>query len=246
MDYMEYLYELYKGTKRQGPGTDAATMKALSMIDLPPDGARVLDVGCGTGTQTIEIMLSTGCEMTAVDIFDGFLEELRKKAAARGLENKLKAMNADMRKLPFENESFDCIWSEGAVYIMGFENGLREWRRLIRNNGYLVVSEISYIKQDVPPEPAVYWKENYPFMGYTEDNIAAAERCGYEVIGTFVLGKEAWYEFYAETSAKLAEFKNKFHDDTAKKVTDETEKEIQLYTEYGEYYSYVFYILKKI
>ena len=36
--------------------------------------------------------------------------------------------------------SFDVIWSEGAIYIMGFERGLRAWRPLVRTGGYVVVS----------------------------------------------------------------------------------------------------------
>jgi len=34
-----------------------------------------------------------------------------------------------MQALPFREASFDLIWSEGAVYVMGFDAGLAQWRR---------------------------------------------------------------------------------------------------------------------
>ncbi|MGE5484827.1 MAG: hypothetical protein ACM3X4_07420 [Ignavibacteriales bacterium] len=48
-----------------------------------------------------------------------------------------------MLQLSFPPESFDLIWSEGAIYIMGFGNGLTAWKPLLRRGGYVVVSELS-------------------------------------------------------------------------------------------------------
>ncbi|GAM56739.1 probable transcription regulator [Vibrio ishigakensis] len=48
-----------------------------------------------------------------------------------------------MGDLPFEEDSFDVLWSEGAVYNIGFETGIRDWRKYLKSGGTLVVSELT-------------------------------------------------------------------------------------------------------
>lgn len=65
------------------------------------------------------------------------------RANASGVAERVKALNMSMLQLSFPPESFDLIWSEGAIYIMGFGNGLTAWKPLLRRGGYVVVSELS-------------------------------------------------------------------------------------------------------
>lgn len=48
-----------------------------------------------------------------------------------------------MFELPFSANTFDIIWSEGAIFIIGFEQGLREWKPFLKLGGYLVLSELA-------------------------------------------------------------------------------------------------------
>ena len=85
-----------------------------------------------------------------------------------------------MNDLPFPDGRFDLIWSEGAVYIMGFDKALVKWRPLAKPGGYLVVSELSWFRPDPPAEIRDFWGHHYPAMRSVDGNLAVARlRAGY-------------------------------------------------------------------
>ena len=71
-------------------------------------------------------------------------------------------MNCSMLNMDFSNENFDIIWSEGSIYIIGFEKGLKEWRGLLKPKGFLAVHEMVWLKDNPPKEIKDYWEGNYP------------------------------------------------------------------------------------
>ena len=58
------------------------------------------------------------------------------------MQDRVKGIVGSMDNLPFQNEELDLIWSEGAIYNIGFERGLNEWRRYLKPGGYIAVSEV--------------------------------------------------------------------------------------------------------
>jgi len=61
--------------------------------------------------------------------------------------------------MDFSPASFDVIWSEGAIYNLGVENGLRKIKRFVRPSGHVAVSECVRL-QPAPPAPVVeFWKQ---------------------------------------------------------------------------------------
>ena len=54
------------------------------------------------------------------------------------------------------------IWSEGAIYNIGFERGLKEWRRFLKEGAYLAVSEASWFTEKRPAEIETFWQDAYP------------------------------------------------------------------------------------
>jgi SAM-dependent methyltransferase len=72
-----------------------------------------------------------------------FLEALEQRSEKTGLKDKISLLEKSMDELPFEKESLDLIWSEGAIYNIGFENGIKNWKKFLKPGGYLVVSEIT-------------------------------------------------------------------------------------------------------
>ena len=84
--------------------------------------------------------------MTAVDLFEPFLDRLKARAEKEGVsEARLLPVRGDMEALSFDNESFDLIWSEGAIYLLGFEHGLKSWRRFVKPGGFVAVSECTWL-----------------------------------------------------------------------------------------------------
>jgi SAM-dependent methyltransferase len=145
------FFELFDGLPRQGPGDAASTLRALALVPGVGPQSRILDVGCGTGLQSRVLARSTRARVVAVDNHPPFVEELHRQALALGLGDRIEAHVADMRELDFAPGSFDLIWSEGAIYVMGFEAGLREWRRLLAPGGHLAVTEVCWTRPDPPP-----------------------------------------------------------------------------------------------
>ncbi len=160
------------------------------------------------------------------------------------LSERITPILADMNQLPFEDQSFDLIWAEGSIYVMGMEAGLAKWRPLLRNRGYLAFTEVSWIRRDIPDEPLSFWKEVYPEIGTVTQNEQKIRRKGYELIGDFVLPESDWWqEYYRPIEAKLPRLKDRYKDDAeALEVLALEEKEIGTFRNYASYYGYVFYI----
>ena len=139
MDKMDYFMELYGHLPRAGPGDNDSTRKAYGMIsDMPPE-PRILDIGCGPGVQTLELARLSSGVIVALDLMPQMIERVKKAAAEQSMADRIETLQMDMNKMDFDNESFDLIWSEGAIYLMGFKNGLEKIRRFLRPGGYIAI-----------------------------------------------------------------------------------------------------------
>jgi len=249
MTESELLLEFHKDAQRQGPGSEKETMKALNTIKLDKSREiKIADIGCGSGAQTITLAQNTNSHITAIDLFPEFLQRLEIKAKKAGLNDKIKTKVCSMEDLPFSDEEFDLIWSEGAIYIMGFENGIKEWKRFLKPNGYLAVTEISWITDSRPKELEAYWTKNYPWMNTIPNKLKQLENNGYQPVADFILPEYCWTEnYYKPIKERIPEFSAKYQNDqTVLDFIASEYEEIKMYEKYKDYYSYAFYIAQKI
>ena len=241
------MFELHEGLPRQGPGCAEATRRAYKMLPVTSGRPDILDVGCGSGAQTIELAMCSGGRVTAVDIHEPFLRALTAAAQEAWLEDRIQARMMSMDQLDFPDASFDLIWSEGAVYIMGFVAGLRAWRRLLRPGGCVAVSELTWLTPHPPEEARAFWADAYPAMGEMGENLERARQAGYEPLDTFTLPESAWWDDYytplLEKMAKLARRRPK--DPEMAALIAATRTEIDLYRRHSSSYGYVFYLLRR-
>ncbi len=244
----DYFTEFFKTLDRQGPGDDKYTELAFRLLEHLPENTRILDVGCGTGRQTQTLARITTCNITAVDVYDSFLNKLNEQAKKESLNGSIVTHNASMFELPFDDHFFDVIWSEGSIYIMGFERGLKEWKRLLKPGGYLVASEITWLQQDIPEEIRDYWITEYPEIGTVTEKLAVIEKCGYRPLATLTLPEYGWQQNYYDLMKAQKQVFLNLYDNAAEArriVENELETEMNLYQTYKEFYSYVFYIMRK-
>jgi SAM-dependent methyltransferase len=240
----EALFRLFEGLPQQGPGSDACTRAALRRLGPLPAAPRVLDLGCGSGRATLALAEELRTRIIAVDLHQPFLDQLRAAARERGLEDLIELRCADMRAPGVPAGSVDLLWSEGAIYLVGFADGLRLWRPLLASKGRLVVSECSWLTDDRPAELEAFWHDAYPAMSTIEANIAAARREGFEVFDHLVLPPEAWWDdFYEPLEKRIADLAPAADADLAA-VIAETRREIDLYRRFGDAYGYVFYLMR--
>lgn len=240
------FWEVHSGLPREGPGDNESTRKAYMMLEGLPENPRILDIGCGPGMQTVELAKLSGGRIVALDFHEPFLEQLKEAAKKEGVNDRVKAVKGDMLNLKFEDNRFDVVWSEGSIFVIGFEKGLREWRRLLTPDGYVVVSELSWLKHDVPQEAKTYITQVYPAIKTIEGNIEIIQNSGYRLVGSFVLPSKSWWDnYYTPIETKLPSLKARYRDDEeALQVIACEETEIEMFRKYSDYYGYVFYIMQ--
>ena len=243
---MDVFYEIYEGIPRQGPGSNEYTRQAYEMLAEVPKEPAILDVGCGAGVQTIELARISGGFVTGLDNHQSFLDTLAGNAQAAGLGEKVKPVNGSMFEMEFAEGSFDIIWAEGSIYNLGFEAGLRQWRRFLKPNGYVSVTEVSWLKKNPTAELAQFWKKEYPAIKPIDENRVLIRDCGYAEMGHFVLGEDAWlHNYYAPLEKQVATLRKKYPGDgEIAGVLDEMDAEIALYRKYSQWYGYVFYVMQ--
>jgi len=248
MTEIELIIDLHRNSERQGPGSKKDTLMALSFIDLPLQReVKLADIGCGSGGQTLTLAQNLSGHITAVDLFPEFLAELNEKSKKLGLEGKIKTLKASMDNLPFTKGEFDVIWSEGAIYIMGFSKGIQYWKQFLTDGGYLALSEITWTTNSRPREIEEFWIGEYPEIDTAANKIKILESNGFTLVGYFILSEDSWIENYYKPLESQFERFLKRHENTdlAKKVVRDYRSEIELYMKYKEYYSYGFYMAKK-
>lgn len=240
------FFEIHKDLPREGPGDSESTQTAFSMLTDIPESPRILDIGCGPGMQTMDLIKLTTGFIVAVDNHQPYLDALTEKMVEEGLIHRIQVINGDMLALKFQEDFFDLIWAEGSIYIVGFEKGINAWKPFLKEGGYLAVTEVSWLKPDAPEELKTFWENAYPAIQDIEGNFEIIRRAGYEIVGSFTLPESAWWDnYYIPLEQRLNIFReNHEGDDAAMELYESELAEINLYRTYSDYYGYVFYIMQ--
>jgi ubiquinone/menaquinone biosynthesis C-methylase UbiE len=243
----DIFWEIHSDLPREGPGDDESTRRAFkAMTDLPAS-PRILDVACGPGMQTMELSRLSNGPITAVDTHESFLAELRRRVDAAGISGRVSAMNASMFDMPFADGSFDIIWCEGAMYIMGIPAAVSAWRRLLPSGGYIAFTEPCFLRDQVPEEVKSAWMNDYPAMTTEGNTKRIIAENGYDVVESFTIPESAWWDnYYTPQERRLEMLREKYKDDADKlERLAQNQKEIDDHRLYHEYYGYQFFVIRK-
>ncbi|MEO1130923.1 MAG: class I SAM-dependent methyltransferase [Planctomycetota bacterium] len=248
MTDLELLIDLHVRNDRQGPGGDDETQRAIDIARLDRQRPlHVADIGCGCGASSLVLATSLNAHVTAVDAAPPFIERVGRRAAAAGVADRIDSIVGDMTVLPFEEGQLDAIWSEGAIYNMGFEAGLRSWQKHLRPGGIIAVSELTWTTAQRPPDVEDHWTREYPAITTASSNMRTIEDLGYEPLGMFFLDRHCWEtNYYAPLAAQFPGFIERHAEsDTAMQIVAEHETEIDLYRRHGGWFSYGFFIARR-
>ena len=243
----QLICEYFAGMERQGPGSPEVTVKALSFIDNLTKESKIADIGCGTGGQTMVLADHASGHIEGIDLFADFIDIFNATSRKRNLQDRVRGIVGSMENLPFQNDELDLIWSEGAIYNIGFERGLNEWRSFLKKGGCIAVSEASWFTEKRPAEIDGFWQEAYPEIDIISNKVGQMEKAGYIPMATFVLPEKCWTDhFYAPQVSAQEKFLKKYAGNKiAEELVQNQRHEAELYYKYKEFYGYVFYIGKK-
>ncbi len=244
----ELICQYFASLKRQGPGSPEVTTKALSFIANLDGRSLIADIGCGSGGQTMSLAQHTPGNITGIDVFPPFIDLFNRNAKQLDLEDRVKGIVQSMDALSFRDEQLDLIWSEGAIYNIGFERGLNEWRKFLKTGGYVAVSEGTWFTKERPEEIEAFWMDAYPEIDTVANKVAQMQKAGYMPVAAFILPENCWMENYfaPKVKADILFLEKNAGNKAAESFIANQRHEAQLYEKYKHYYGYAFYIGKKI
>jgi len=219
----ETILDTYKDLLREG--LSKYTRKAFHMLPKL-DKPYILDVGCGSGVPTMELVRLSNGQIIGLDINQPLLDRLTRKIEKAGLSDRVKILKCSMFDMDFPYESFDIIWAEGSISVISFERGLKEWRRFLKPNGFLVVHDET---------------------GNITEKLEQISICGYELLEYFTLGEDTWWiEYYAPLEKRINEIRAKHAGDPKALVAlDNDQREIDMFKKNPRRYGSVFFIMQK-
>jgi ubiquinone/menaquinone biosynthesis C-methylase UbiE len=242
-----FLFALFEGVPRKGPGSAACTERAYRCMGDRLDRPLILDIGCGAGASAIPLARLSRGNVVAVDVHGPYLRELQAAAAASSTGSQITPLQATMDRLPFRDRSFDVIWSEGAISAMGFAGGLGSWFPILRDGGYLAVTELTWFVDDPPAEIRDFFLQGYPGMVTDADNRRMVQEEGYRLLEAFRLPESAWREeYYGPAAGRVKEIRNTADlSPAAEEILAFMDLEIAMYDRYSASYGYIMYVMQK-
>ena len=240
MDAAEVFWALHGGLPREGVGSDATTRTLLDLAAPLPPSPRALDVGCGPGRASL-VLASAGARVTAVDLHEPYLRRTRAAASAAGLP--VAVVRASMTALPHPDGAFDLLWCEGAAYLMGVDRALREWRRLLRPDGVLVLTDAVWTTAAPSEEARGFWAA-HPGMRDEAALVTAARAAGYDVLATHLLPDGDWTDEYHDPLAAAVEAWPD-PDAAAEQVLAEVRREVEVRRAHRDEFGYLALVLRR-
>ena len=201
------------------------TRKAFGMLP-EMDKPRILDVGCGSGVPTMELARLNQGEIIGIDIDQPALDKFTRKIKEAGLTDRVQAVNCSIFDMDFADESFDIIWAEGSIHVIGFERGLQEWKQFLKPNGFMVIHDEK---------------------GNVTQKLEQISSCGYELLGYFILNEDTWWsEYFAPLEKLICETRTKYADDPEViRELHNAQREIDMFKNNPERNSSVCFVIKK-
>ena len=188
---------------------------------------RILNIGCGSGVPTLELARLSKGEVVGLDIDQSLLDELNRRIEVEGLSNCVTTRTCSMFEMDFPDESFDIVWAEGSISVIGFERGLKEWRRLLKPGGFLVVhTETRKMSNKLKKIPSF----------------------GYKLWNQLSLPEDVhWTEYYRPLEIRIKELQAKYKNNPeALQILRKHQNEIDMVKINPRKFSSAFYIIQKL
>ncbi len=137
-DMDTYAHKLYLSDFLRAP----IIRSAIQALQLP-SGSRGLDAGCGIGSHTLLLAeaVGPGGHVTGLDLSPEFLVHAREIANKSSLSEQVSFLEGDVNKLPFDDDTFDWVWSVDCVGYAPLEPLplVKELARVVKPGGSVAI-----------------------------------------------------------------------------------------------------------
>ncbi|NIM92228.1 MAG: methyltransferase domain-containing protein [Anaerolineales bacterium] len=178
------------------PGGIELTKEAERHVNLRAN-TRMLSVACGTGELELYLAEKYKCYIVGVDTSDDFIRSAREKTAARRLGDLVTFEVGDGNALTFGDASFDVVFCSGALCAF-FDNGLREFHRVLKPGGRAVVIDVIWRREDVPEEIERCWTGGTACVLTLNGNEQAFATHQFHTLFAREYHEPSWWEAYYE------------------------------------------------
>ena len=186
----------------------------------------ILDVGCGSGIPTLVLAKLSDGEIIGIDTNQSLLDRLEKRAEKLGFSNRVFTKNGSLSEIDFPDETFDIIWAEGSLHIIGFKKALKELNVLLKPDGFLVVHD---------------------GVTVVSNNLKKIPDFGYKLINHFVLPDDAWWKDYFEPLEQLIkDWRKKAKSTESLRILESYQREVNMFKTNPKEQASAFCILQKI
>jgi ubiquinone/menaquinone biosynthesis C-methylase UbiE len=159
-----------------------ATKELIQLSDFTSD-MHILDVGCGVGGSTRRLAHETGCGVTGIDLSAEYIDAAQRLTQLLGMQERVNFHTASALDLPFEDNSFDGVWSiQMNMNVEDKLSWLKELHRVVKPKGRLVLYEVCANK-NTPVYFPVPWAHDSSISYLVEPDVfrEAITSAGFEV-----------------------------------------------------------------
>ena len=188
-------------------------------------GDRVLDAGCGMGGPARYLAKTYDCEVTGIDVTEPYLETAHFLNEVTGLSEQVTLQKAEVTEIPFDNESFDVVWTQHALQsIPHKERFFAEFFRVLKPGGKAVVHDM-FRGPGSPVHFPAFWgsDDSISFLSTDAELRSLLEDAGFKFLH--------WQDTTEEARAANAAM----HDEGAKmELEKETIEGLDIFLLFGE------------
>jgi ubiquinone/menaquinone biosynthesis C-methylase UbiE len=164
-------------------GQRPATIRLAELIGFT-GAERVLDVGSGLGGPSRFLAWRYGCRVSGVDLTAEFCRVAERLTRLTGLVGRVDYQQGSALDLPFEDMSFDVVWSQNAAMNIADRDRLyREMRRVLKPGGKLALQEVAAGPNGPPHYPVPWAREpSISFLFTSEATRETLEAAGFRLL----------------------------------------------------------------
>ena len=125
---------------------------------------------------------------------------------------------------------------------MGIEKALRHWQLVLKEQGYLVISDLVWRINSPDAEVRDYWSQHYPDMQTVQSRVQLFERAGFQMITHFDLSSHAWDNYIGPLQTRIDKVSQ--HPFTSNALSD-IQRELSIHHNYLGQYGYHFFVARR-